>query len=66
MGKAVRRYFLNGTLPVPGTACETDVSAFDIDAESPSNTTLAASGVENEDDRELLKALKLASQTLFG
>ena len=66
MGKAVRAYFVDGTLPEPGTVCGTDVSAFETATDSALNISLARSSAKDEDERELLKTLVLASKIFSG
>jgi TAP-like protein len=61
--KAVRAYFVNGTMPDEGTFCEADVGAFEVasaggeGASSEVDGALRARGVADEGDRRLLSRM---------
>ena len=48
--KAVRSYFVNGTMPEEGTICEPDVGAFEVAA-------AGGEGASSEEDRRLLRRM---------
>lgn len=59
---AIRDYFVNGTLPEPGTVCEPDVMLFSnetiVDVLTPMANTKRALLMNENDDEMLLMAVK--------
>lgn len=55
--KAIRKYFVNGTLPEEGTICEVDSSIF-----GEKETDL---GALSSEDRELIEAVEMLRKDYF-
>ena len=66
--KSVRQYFTDGTLPKPGTMCETDLDPFDSVAVEEGSTEDAQGRLRvdmNEEDKQLLSAIQELSSSEF-
>ena len=64
--KYVRQYFTDGTLPKPGTVCETDLGPFDSDYVKEGSTEDPQGWLHmdmNEEDKQLMSAIRELSSS---
>ena len=57
---AIRAYFQNGTLPAPGTICETDTKMF----EAPNNSSSSGVTISLRSEHEEEYSLRVAKDVL--